>query len=437
MLGAETPAPSSQPAFRLAPVGYLSEGYRLGSAVRDPEGGVLLPAGVVIDDSLIRRLRADGSPWVSIELADWEAIKSLREVDAQRRRRASLGGGLGHSPATRELDAALHAEGLRALAPEADPFARRVQQHGATPYHPNLQRVQAEQHRATVNHVKHLVSSLDRDQAVDGEQLQQVSHGAVEQAAKDLDLFVSLGIDSSSRETLFDHSASVSRLAVAMGARLGLAEQSLVELGAGCLVHDAGMLRIQPGLTDAARPLTAQERIEVAKHPIIATDLLYKNAERVPVGVRMVVYQMHERCDGSGYPRGCVRDEIHPLARVAAVADSYIAMISQRPYREAWTPYRAVESLLRDTAQGLYDPSAMRSLLQAISLFPIGSLVQLSDGRVAKVRRANGQQYDRPVVEAWALRRGPQSPELVDLAAQDLRVQRSLAKLRDALRAPR
>ena len=115
----------------------------------------------------------------------------------------------------------------------------------------------------------------------------------------------------------------------------------------------------------------------------------------------MVAYQMHERANGSGYPRGRTIEQTHPLARIAAVADSFTALVSARPHRAGMLPYFAVEKLVRDTAKGLFDPQAVRGLLQAVSLFPIGSYVELNDGYVGRVIRSNAFDYTKPIVEAW------------------------------------
>lgn len=121
----------------------------------------------------------------------------------------------------------------------------------------------------------------------------------------------------------------------------------------------------------------------------------------IPNGSRMVAYQMHERCDGSGYPRRRQGNQIHPLAKIAAVADAFIALVSPRPHRPALLPYRAMELMVCDAHRGLYDSEVVRGLLHTVSLFPIGSCVKLNDGRMGTVVRSNHDAYTAPVVEIW------------------------------------
>jgi HD-GYP domain-containing protein (c-di-GMP phosphodiesterase class II) len=144
----------------------------------------------------------------------------------------------------------------------------------------------------------------------------------------------------------------------------------------------------------------------------------------------MVAYQIHERCDGSGYPRGRAAPQIHPLAKIAGVADTFTALVSRRPYRPGMLPYHAMVKMLQDVGLGLYDAQIVRALLNTVSLFPIGSYVALSDGRLGKVIRSNGGTYDRPVLETWERNDLGADPKLVDLREHpDLKVVRALARL--------
>jgi HD-GYP domain-containing protein (c-di-GMP phosphodiesterase class II) len=158
------------------------------------------------------------------------------------------------------------------------------------------------------------------------------------------------------------------------------------------------------------------EFLEITKHCSITFELLQKMPD-VPTGARMVAYQLHERFDGSGYPRQRRGAQIHPLARIAMVADMFVAMISPRPHRPPILPYKAMEFILHSTKLGKFDPDVVRGLLQTVGLFPIGSYVLLSDHRTARVIRAHRELFNRPVVEIQPNDGPPAEPEVVDLAA--------------------
>ena len=190
------------------------------------------------------------------------------------------------------------------------------------------------------------------------------------------------------------------------------------------------MLHVDESLYHSKEVLDPVAFLDITKHPVIAADMLYQRMEQVPVGVRMVVYQMHERCNGSGYPRGRTGDRIHPLAKISAVADAYVALVSARPHRHAMLPYFAMKKMLEDVKAGLFDATVVRALLHTVSLFPIGSYCELNNGGVAKVIRSNGSAYDRPIVEAWKQSHFSAEPEVVDLTEEDVKIVKPLTSRR-------
>jgi HD-GYP domain-containing protein (c-di-GMP phosphodiesterase class II) len=173
--------------------------------------------------------------------------------------------------------------------------------------------------------------------------------------------------------------------------------------------------------------LDAGEFVEIAKHPFITFDILEANLDAVPSAARMVAYQMHERADGSGYPRGRTLEQTHPLARLASVIDAYTALVAPRPHRPGMLPYFAMEKVVKDVGQGIYDPQVVRGLLRTIGLFPLGSYVELSDGSVGRVIRAN-ENYTRPVIERWQAGNLSAPPTVVDLMFEtEISVRRPVA----------
>jgi HD-GYP domain-containing protein (c-di-GMP phosphodiesterase class II) len=234
-----------------------------------------------------------------------------------------------------------------------------------------------------------------------------------------------LAIQKQPQKYPFSHSLQVANLATAVGVILEFDESSLVDIGVGCMLHDLGMLKIAPDLLNCKRPLERIEKLDITKHPALTFNMIERICG-ISLGAKMVAYQMHERLDGSGYPRKRVASQIHPLAKVAMVADSFIAMTSPRPHRAAMLPYCAMQELIEQAKSGKYCPVAVRGLLHTVSLFPVGSFVELSDGRVGKVVRSNREHFTQPIVEVWR-RLAPQDVETVDLLKNaDLQITRAL-----------
>ena len=152
----------------------------------------------------------------------------------------------------------------------------------------------------------------------------------------------------------------------------------------------------------------------------------------VPDLVGLVCFQIHEKPNGTGYPLGRSADTIHLFAKILAVADSYLAMISPRPHRPAVMPYAAMECLLRTASQKTLDAEVVRTLLQALSLFPVGSYITLSDNSSARVMRRHPESYMTPIVQVIQDYRGcrldlTDEKSIIDLTQSDLSIKESAA----------
>jgi len=225
---------------------------------------------------------------------------------------------------------------------------------------------------------------------------------------------------------LAGHCLQMSLLGMALGLEMGMTEDDIRNLGLAGLLHDVGMARVPDNITGANRVLTQIEFVEIQKHPIYTLDLL-RRVPGIPQLVPLICYQVHERPNGTGYPRGRQRKNIHPCARILHVADAYLALTNARPHRPALMPYAALECLLRQAQISAADSDVVRALLQLVSLFPIGSLVELSDGRQARVLRRNGNNYSSPIVQIVADADGEptdplEEPEGLDPAERNLRI---------------
>ncbi|MEK6259477.1 MAG: HD domain-containing phosphohydrolase [Planctomycetota bacterium] len=242
----------------------------------------------------------------------------------------------------------------------------------------------------------------------------QIMHRLRRHLTDDIDSAVALATQPLYDSYPVRHSVQSSLLSMALGIESGLPEDELLAMGLGALVHDVGML-LMPARLIGAEAINDRDRRELVKHPQHAVAALEQSAQ-APVGSLYVAAQMHERLDGSGYPLGLHGGEIHRLSRLAMVVDAFLAMIAPRPYRPPHDPYRAVEELLFAAHRGRFDPAAVRILLRVVSLFPVGSCVWLSDGRVARVQRGNRHSVDRPVVVALDLEHDPPTLDVVDLS---------------------
>ncbi|MBI4260098.1 MAG: HD domain-containing protein [Actinobacteria bacterium] len=160
------------------------------------------------------------------------------------------------------------------------------------------------------------------------------------------------------------HSARVAAMSVRIGQRLSLRPAALRRLAQGALLHDIGKIGIPDDILNKPDALTPDERARIEDHPIVGWDIV-RQAASLREALAAIRHH-HERVDGTGYPDG-LRGHAIPLeARIVAVADVWDALTSDRAYRPAWTPDRAIEHMaaVRGTH---FDPSSLDAFLEIMA----------------------------------------------------------------------
>ena len=159
------------------------------------------------------------------------------------------------------------------------------------------------------------------------------------------------------------HSVRVGQLAMMLGRDLGIEDTRLARLEVGGYLHDIGKIGIRDAVLLKPGRLTPEERTIIEDHPRIGIDIL--QAVDLPEEVVRFVQDHHERLDGSGYPRGLRDEQVSIQARIAAVADMYDAVTSERPYRSPMTPGEAVD-LLRSEQGRFLDPRVVLAMAKVV-----------------------------------------------------------------------
>jgi putative nucleotidyltransferase with HDIG domain len=155
------------------------------------------------------------------------------------------------------------------------------------------------------------------------------------------------------------HSNRVAQIATAIGTTLGIGGVRLETLRRAALLHDVGTLAISNHVTEKAGPLTPQERRYVQMHSELGARFVSK--WRDCRSMAQIIEQHHERLDGSGYPRGLSGEEICLEARIVAVAETYVALTSNRAHREALAHGEAFEEI-KAGADVLFDTQVIEAL---------------------------------------------------------------------------
>lgn len=178
------------------------------------------------------------------------------------------------------------------------------------------------------------------------------------------------------------HSRHVAELSVMAGKEIGLDDESLQGLRTCAVLHDIGKVIIPAAILNKPGRLSEHEWGMIRQHPTTAFETL-KHIP-FPWPVAEVVYQHHERLDGSGYPRGLCWDQIHPWARIIAVADVVDAMTSHRPYRPRMPRQNAIDELERGMGT-LYDRKITEALIRVLRIDDSRILIIDEDPEVLRV----------------------------------------------------
>lgn len=409
----------------------LKCGTRLRFPIYDENNILLLAKGQVIERSFLGRLANRGISQVKVHQAELTRILAGKPQGQAKIVPDAHPGSVCQetNSVTNCLDQLLGQDENLAMPQQGEAFSQQIRKPGVTQYDTCLESEVVDNHVKSVADVDSLFESISRSREMDVGALSEVSESTLDYVREDPDLFTCLGVNPLSETYPARHSVHTQMLAVAIGINMGLDRKTLKELAVGCLIHDSGMLQIDQGLYNRTKPLTQSEFLEITKHPIRTFDTTMNN-QVVPHRSAFIAYQMHERCNGTGYPRGRKGNQIHFLAKIAGVADAFTALVTPRPHREGMLPYKAMESMIRGVKSGLFDSDSVRALLSTTSLFPLGSYVELSDGRIARTIRANGQNYSNPIVEAWKAEQSKNSGQIVDLSQEPtLHIKRPLPDL--------
>jgi HD-GYP domain-containing protein (c-di-GMP phosphodiesterase class II) len=202
---------------------------------------------------------------------------------------------------------------------------------------------------------------------------------------------------SPSTDEITAHTVDVTFTCLKVGKGLDYDVKMLLRLGLAAFLENVGMYKIPDSVLQSPRKLDDHEIMLIKRHPEMSYDILSRLGERY-MWLADTALQVHERSDGSGYPKGLRDGEIQELASVIGLVDSYIAMIKSRPYREKFIQTEAVKSIV-EASRGLFPSKIVKIFLNYISLFPINSFIKLNNGFIGRVIATDKSQPLRPTIE--------------------------------------
>ncbi|MCK8825124.1 HD-GYP domain-containing protein [Fuchsiella alkaliacetigena] len=232
-------------------------------------------------------------------------------------------------------------------------------------------------------------------------------------------------------EYVFGHSVDVAILSIKTAISMGFNQLDIQKIAIGALLHDIGRTKIDKSILTKPGSLTEEEFAKVKTHSREGFNIL-KASEEISILSAHIAYQHHEKYNGSGYPRGLKGEEILTGAQITAVADIFDAVTNDRAYRDAVSSLEAVEIIREEEEKGNLNPQVVEKFLENIPVYPVGSIVKLSNGKTGIVTKVDKDNILTPIIRLIKEEGGKKVDSFreVDLSKRDnLRIVDSVSSL--------
>ncbi len=251
-------------------------------------------------------------------------------------------------------------------------------------------------HEQTVSAVNDIFESLRSGNEMRLDAAEQAIEPMVESVVKNEDALSWLARMKKKQDYIHDHSIASCVWAMIFGKHLGLEPDMLKVLGLGALLMDVGKTKVPTAILIKKGKLSDEERVLMRQHVQFGLDIAH-SVEGVDTRVIEMIESHHERHNGTGYPAGINGSAIPVFARIGGIVDAYDAMTTARPYASPVSTCEAMRRL-NDLAGVEFQAEMVEQFVQAVGVFPVGTLVELSNGAVGVVIAQNRTRRLRPQV---------------------------------------
>jgi HD-GYP domain-containing protein (c-di-GMP phosphodiesterase class II) len=202
-------------------------------------------------------------------------------------------------------------------------------------------------------------------------------------------------------ELLFYHSVNVTITSLILGFGLGFSMGDLHKLGMAAILHDIGKLLVDQRILQKKEKLTDTEFEEIKKHPLLGYNLL-KDRSDIHLHSKFGVMYHHEKWNGKGYGCGLRENSINIYSQIISISDVYDALVSKRCYSKA-IPRKSAVKIIQSEENKSFSPSLVELFCKKVPIYPLGSVVKLSNDWTAIVVRNYEGHTSRPVIRVFKI----------------------------------
>jgi HD-GYP domain-containing protein (c-di-GMP phosphodiesterase class II) len=257
------------------------------------------------------------------------------------------------------------------------------------------------------------ITAIQQNRALDFSQTTQLVDSVYNSLAKEPDALLCMSMIMHSSDYIANHSIHVATLICHFALQIGMSKQDCKKLTLVGYLFDIGMLKVPLEIRRKQDSLTEIELEESKLHVSYSLSMLAPL--KLDQESLLAVEQHHERLDESGYPYGFSGSKIHKFSRMLAIVDCYDALTSPREHQAPMAPVAAMK-VLRNSENG-YDQKLVIQFIRCMGIYPVGSLVLLSDKSIGLVTKTNHEAADLPEVKVFYSTSGGHFllPEVIDL----------------------
>ena len=275
------------------------------------------------------------------------------------------------------------------------------------------------------------LADVAEGKGVDTEKVNAASEVITESILRNVDAMLSLTRIKKHDPYTALHCMNVCTLVVAVAQADGVDPEYLPTITAATLLHDVGKTRVPLEVLNKPGRFEPHELEVMRKHAVFSGDIMREEGGFTEEQV-FIAEQHHEMLDGSGYPYGLKGDEIHPYARMTAVADVYDALTAKRVYKPAMPMHMALMALHKNRGTE-FDEHFVDLFVRSLGVYPVGSLVELNNKEVAVVYEPNPDNVRKPTIAIITTSNGRPRPApfIVNLAKRSEAEGREVGKVVD------